>query len=38
MSRARVLLVDDEEDLRVSTAQALELHDQKLGAVPPRFR
>ena len=27
MSRARVLLVDDEEDLRVSTAQALELHD-----------
>lgn len=27
MSRSRVLLVDDEEDLRVSTAQALELHD-----------
>ena len=27
MSKARVLLVDDEEDLRVSTAQALELHD-----------
>ena len=30
MSLARVLLVDDEEDLRVSTAQALELHDLKV--------
>jgi two-component system C4-dicarboxylate transport response regulator DctD len=27
MSLVRVLLVDDEEDLRVATAQALELHD-----------
>lgn len=30
MSQARILLVDDEEDLRVSTAQALELHDLKV--------
>jgi two-component system C4-dicarboxylate transport response regulator DctD len=30
MSDARILLVDDEEDLRVSTAQALELHDLKV--------
>jgi two-component system C4-dicarboxylate transport response regulator DctD len=30
MSQARVLLVDDEEDLRVSTAQALELHGLKV--------
>ncbi|MCJ7995410.1 sigma-54-dependent Fis family transcriptional regulator [Rhizobium cremeum] len=30
MSEAHILLVDDEEDLRVSTAQALELHDLKV--------
>jgi two-component system C4-dicarboxylate transport response regulator DctD len=30
MSQSHVLLVDDEEDLRVSTAQALELHDLKV--------
>ncbi|MGV3550609.1 sigma-54-dependent transcriptional regulator [Rhizobium sp.] len=30
MSEACILLVDDEEDLRVSTAQALELHDLKV--------
>ena len=36
MSQSRVLLVDDEEDLRVSTAQALELHDLHVDEIRPR--